>query len=33
MKEASSKGGDKKVEYARSVFLHARRPHTKSGIG
>jgi hypothetical protein len=24
---------DKKVEYARSVFLNARRPHIKSGIG
>jgi hypothetical protein len=23
---------DEKVEYARSVFLNARRPHTKSGI-
>jgi hypothetical protein len=22
-----------KVEYARSVFLNARRPHIKSGIG
>jgi hypothetical protein len=24
---------DEKVEYARSVFLNARRPHIKSGIG
>jgi hypothetical protein len=24
---------DEKVEYARSVFLNARRPHSKSGIG
>jgi hypothetical protein len=24
---------DKKVEYVRSVFLNARRPHIKSGIG
>jgi hypothetical protein len=24
---------DKKVEYARSVFLNARRLHIKSGIG
>jgi hypothetical protein len=24
---------DKKVEYARSVFLNARRSHIKSGIG
>jgi hypothetical protein len=24
---------DKKVEYARSVFLNVRRPHIKSGIG
>jgi hypothetical protein len=24
---------DKKVEYARSVFLNARRPHIKNGIG
>jgi hypothetical protein len=23
---------DEKVEYARSVFLNARRPHIKSGI-
>jgi hypothetical protein len=22
-----------KIEYARSVFLNARRPHIKSGIG
>jgi hypothetical protein len=24
---------DEKVEYARSVFLNAKRPHIKSGIG
>jgi hypothetical protein len=24
---------DEKVEYARSVFLNARRPHIKNGIG
>jgi hypothetical protein len=24
---------DEKVEYARSVFLNARKPHIKSGIG
>jgi hypothetical protein len=24
---------DEKIEYARSVFLNARRPHIKSGIG
>jgi arginine deiminase len=24
---------DKKIEYARSVFLNARRPHIKKGIG
>jgi hypothetical protein len=24
---------DTKVEYVRSVFLNARRPHIKSGIG
>jgi hypothetical protein len=24
---------DEKVEYASSVFLNARRPHIKSGIG
>jgi hypothetical protein len=24
---------DEKVEYVRSVFLNARRPHIKSGIG
>jgi hypothetical protein len=24
---------DEKVEYARSAFLNARRPHIKSGIG
>jgi hypothetical protein len=24
---------DEKVEYARGVFLNARRPHIKSGIG
>jgi hypothetical protein len=24
---------DEKVEYARSVYLNARRPHIKSGIG
>jgi hypothetical protein len=24
---------DKNIEYARSVFLNARRPHIKNGIG
>jgi hypothetical protein len=24
---------DEKVEYARSVFLNAKRPHIKNGIG
>jgi hypothetical protein len=24
---------DEKIEYARSVFLNAGRPHIKSGIG
>jgi hypothetical protein len=24
---------DEKIEYARSVFLNARRPHIKNGIG
>jgi hypothetical protein len=24
---------DEKIEYARSVYLNARRPHIKSGIG
>jgi hypothetical protein len=24
---------DEKIEYARSVFLNAKRPHIKSGIG
>ncbi len=24
---------DEKIEYERSVFLNARRPHIKSGIG
>jgi hypothetical protein len=24
---------DKKIEYARSVFLNAKSPHIKSGIG
>ncbi len=24
---------DEKVKYAKSVFLNARRPHIKSGIG
>jgi hypothetical protein len=24
---------DKKIQYARSVFLNVRRPHIKSGFG
>jgi hypothetical protein len=32
-KKQVQKEGDEKVEYARSVFLNARRPHIKSGIG
>jgi hypothetical protein len=32
-KKQIQKERDKKVEYARSVFLNARRPHIKSGIG
>jgi hypothetical protein len=24
---------DKKIEYTRSVFMNARRPHIKNGIG
>jgi hypothetical protein len=32
-KESNSKEKDKKVEYTRSVFLNARRPHIKSEIG
>jgi hypothetical protein len=31
-KKQVQKERDEKVEYARSVFLNARRPHTKSGI-
>jgi hypothetical protein len=32
-KKQVQKEKDEKVEYARSVFLNARRPHIKSGIG
>jgi hypothetical protein len=32
-KKQVQKERDEKVEYARSVFLNARRPHIKSGIG
>jgi hypothetical protein len=32
-KKQVQKERDEKVEYARSVFLNARRPHVKSGIG
>jgi hypothetical protein len=32
-KKQVQKKKDKKVEYARSVFSNARRPHIKSGIG
>jgi hypothetical protein len=32
-KKQVQKERDEKVEYARSVFLNARRPHLKSGIG
>jgi hypothetical protein len=32
-KKQVQKESDEKVEYARSVFLNARRPHIKSGIG
>jgi hypothetical protein len=32
-KKQVQKERDKKVEYARTVFLNARRPHIKSGIG
>jgi hypothetical protein len=32
-KKQVQKEKDKKVEYARSVFSNARRPHIKSGIG
>jgi cell division septum initiation protein DivIVA len=31
-KKQVQKEMDEKVEYARSVFLNARRPHIKSGI-
>jgi hypothetical protein len=33
LKKQVQKERDEKVEYARSVFLNARRPHIKSGIG
>jgi hypothetical protein len=32
-KKQVQKERDEKVEYARSVFLNARRPHIKSEIG
>jgi hypothetical protein len=32
-KKQIQKERDEKVEYVRSVFLNARRPHIKSGIG
>ena len=32
-KKQVQKEEDEKIEYARSVFLNARRPHIKSGIG
>jgi hypothetical protein len=32
-KKQVQKERDEKVENARSVFLNARRPHIKSGIG
>jgi hypothetical protein len=32
-KKQVQKERDEKVEYARSVFLNAMRPHIKSGIG
>jgi hypothetical protein len=32
-KKQVQKKRDEKVEYARSVFLNARRSHIKSGIG
>jgi hypothetical protein len=32
-KKQVQKEKDEKVEYARSVFLNARRSHIKSGIG
>jgi hypothetical protein len=32
-KKQVQKERDEKVKYARSVFLNARRPHIKSGIG
>jgi hypothetical protein len=32
-KKQVQKEKDEKVEYAWSVFLNARRPHIKSGIG
>jgi hypothetical protein len=32
-KKQDQNENDEKVEYVRSVFLNARRPHIKSGIG
>jgi hypothetical protein len=32
LKKQGQKERDEKVEYARSIFLNARRPHIKSGI-
>jgi hypothetical protein len=32
-KKQVQKEKDEKIEYARSVFLNARMPHIKSGIG
>jgi hypothetical protein len=32
-KKEESANIDKKIEYARSVFLNARKPHIKNDIG